>query len=278
MALVPSLPGAVATGALQDLAGVVNTLRSQLAVVRSALASRDSWESAAAAHEAAEMKKDGLVNTPASVSKGGTGKRGGPRPPRNSRDLAIKPISNSRVPRPPRSIANQIVWAVDYTDLSPITVSTSAIVETNYSFTAGGSFSQFGTYAIIADQYFLYEVSITFRSLFSPAVAGQSPVLFYTAIDLDNTSNLGSVSSIEDFSTCQVRELGQNAKVTRSVRPTCRETVGTYNAALTRQWIDTANSAVPFFGIRSIAGISNGVATYTIIPTIAVTIAFRNQV
>jgi len=192
----------------------------------------------------------------------------------NKSDLAVKPPS-SRVPKIPRSIANQIVWIGGSLDLPTITVSSSVVVETNFAFLIS-QLPNYGNLCGTFDQYFIGEATISFYSQY-PSGGGAWPAKLYTALDFDNTTPCGTVAALEAWSTLKITEMGPTKCAVRSVRPCVKSTVSNVaNSGVTRCWIDTAQTSINHFGIRSIVGIAG--ATYPIYPTQQLLVAFRNVV
>lgn len=271
-ALVPtssSLSG-VLPGALAE---AVAEVRRQLGVVKSALDSRDSWEAKAAAHEASQFASPGKASVSSGRSgRGGSRGNGGPR--MNRGDLKINPPS-TKPPKIPKSLRNQLFWISGSYEPGVITLSTSTVVENNYAALLS-NFTGYSNLVALFDQYFIAEFSVSFFSQYPQGGQG-TPCKFYSAIDFDNTANLGTISAIESYGSCQIKEMIGGTVVTRSCRPCVKDTVSNVsNSGCVRQWIDTSYSSINHYGIRSIAGVVG--ATYTILPTISFLICFRNVV
>jgi len=199
--------------------------------------------------------------------------------PTNTGDLKIKPPSPFNVPKGvPRNVASLISWDVVKLDLTSST-SASAISENNDSFSLNNH-PQNAAWTSLYDQWCIPQVSVTYISGLSPG-ATVAPSILYTALDFDNNGNLGSVSAIQDFASCEEVVFANGAMKTRTVRPMSKApstassnvSVGT---DLQRTWHDSGAPGVQHYGVRSIAGIAGG--PYPITRSICIWFAFRNQI
>jgi len=201
--------------------------------------------------------------------------------PVNRQDLTVKPPDPRRIPRSvPRNVASLMSWDTVKSDIT-ITTSTSAIVETNFQFSLQAH-PQYSSWVALFDQYHIAQVSVTFRSKY-PSGVTFAPAVLYTALDFDSAGPLGSVSALEDFSSCELKTMGHEATLTRTVKPCVKSSVyntnaGTaYSAELERCWIDTTSATnIGHYGIRSI--LTNSATAYDIVATLTIWFAFRNQV
>lgn len=235
---------------------------------------------AVADHETANTKSSpvpkALLN--ASGGRGGGRGRGGTRQPTNQGDLRTKPPT-SRIPSSvPRNIPSMIVWDVVKYDTA-IAVSSSAITETNFSFSLS-SHPQSSSWIALFDQWCIPQASVTFRTEMAPGTTQSVPIL-YSALDFDSLGNLGSVTSIEDFASCVVTSMPPGKSMTRSVKPCLKVSVQTgganSNGGVQRCWIDSGSSGTQLFGIRSIVS-STSASGFNIIATVTVWFAFRSQI
>lgn len=195
--------------------------------------------------------------------------------PTNRADLAVRPPDNRNVPSSvPRSIQSQIVWDVVKLATS-VTTSITAVVETNFNMSLV-QHPQSGQWVALFDQWTIPMASMSIYSQTPPGFVS-TPAMLYTALDFDNASNLTTIAAISDFSTCAVNELSPSMKLVRSIKPCCKGNISSAtSAACERLWIDTSQPSVPFFGFRSIAGISTAATAFTV--EITIYFAFRNQV
>jgi len=198
--------------------------------------------------------------------------------PTNSGDLRIKPPEMSDVPRSiPRNIASLICWDTVKID-SAISASGNQNVEQNFTFTVT-LHPQYSSWLSLFDQYCIVQATVEFDSLTPPGQTYSSPQL-YTALDFDNSTALGSVASLEDYSSCETVVMAPEKRHMRSVRPSVKgvvSTTGGSNGAgvIGPSWVDSGVNNVVFFGIRSIAAFTNAGAIRT---TQTIVFAFRNQI
>jgi hypothetical protein len=243
-------------------------------------ASNLAFRQAVADHEAANSKVEQSPQPAPSRPKlrgsgGGRGGGSGSMQPANRSDLRIRPPSQNIPKSVPRKIQNQVVWDVTKIDTN-ITVPTSGLVETNFTFSLL-LHPQYTYWAALYDQWCCPQASVTFRSEQAPGATFTS-VALYTALDFDGVGALGSVASIEDYGTCTVTEMSPGRSVTRSIRPctklSTQQSGSNVNSGLIRQWQDTGAAGTPWFGIRSIANASS--TSYNIRATTTIYLAFRN--
>jgi hypothetical protein len=196
----------------------------------------------------------------------------------NSSDLALKPPVGAIPSRVPRQVGNQVVWDVIKLDSTITTTAGGASTETNFGFSLSQHPSQ-NNWTALYDQWCIPQASVTFRSNVPPGSLSTSPTL-YTAIDFDNIGTLGSVTLIEDFSSCVATQMFPQNSVTRSVKPcnslSNRTTAGLQAATLARMWVDSGSNQTNFFGIRSIATPTTTAVTLSV--TVTLWFAFRNQI
>jgi hypothetical protein len=197
--------------------------------------------------------------------------------PSKASDLRIRPPSITNVPsRIPRNIASICAWDTVKID-GVITSSTTGIVETNFVFSLS-SHPQASSWIALFDQFCVVEASIGFESDMPPGSTFNPPRL-YTALDFDNVTNLSSITSLEDFSTCEVINMAPTVRHLRSVRPTIKSSASsTTSATVYRSWMDCGTaSSVPHFGIRSIVSqTTSGASVISFTETLV--FCFRNQI
>lgn len=222
---------------------------------------------------------DHMTATPAvasSRSSRGSRGRSSKMSPMNRADLAITPLKSGNVPSSvPRSINSKLTW--DVVKIRGVTSTTiGAITEQNFSFSLA-SHPQASNWASLFDQWTIPQASISWYSQEPPSSTG-SIVELHTAIDFDNTASLGGITQIDDYSSAQVDNLVYNKVVTRSVRPCCKLSANsTGSVAPAREWVDSNNTSVNFYGLRSIyASASSAFSNVTTETTIW--FAFRNAI
>lgn len=255
---------------------VLPSLRSVINQVLDARADNLALRQAVIDHEAEHSNVLAPPLAQVGSGSGGSG-RGGPNEGTwNRRDLLVKPLRNSNVPNTiPRNLASKIVFDVVNIRGGGNT-STSAIAEANFFFTLS-QHPQASSWGALFDQYCIVEASVTWWSAQS-LNSSAAPIELHTALDFDNSSNLGSLSALDAYGTAQYGPLVYNKKVTRSVKPCVKPDVSsTASAGATRMWIDMAQNATPHFGIRSIFATSTGTSQPYVMET-TVAYAFRNSI
>lgn len=198
-------------------------------------------------------------------------------------DFRRKAMSTAFTLHPPRSLGNQTFWA-RYSAQAVVSTSTTAIFESNYSFSLSGFITntQITSLAGVFDQYALYCVVCCIANNSPEGGTGVIPQV-YTALDYDNVTNLGSIGAISEFESINVTSIAPGNSVCRTVLPMLSTagfsaTIGTYNpAVLQRSWVDLGYPATSYYGFRSITNNTPGAAvqldfTFTLI------VAFRNTV
>jgi hypothetical protein len=267
--------------ALRNANDLVARVRESLAPLKAALDERDNWELLASQHEAGEIAKMAIPKQAAhgagGSSRGGRSK-GGRNRPINRSDLSVVFTPATTVPKQVPRAGSNIYWRVESTRLSQISASTSGIVENNYSFSLT-NLTDYSSLATVFDQFHIAQASIRFMST-TPLSSTGNLGDFHTAIDLDNTTNLGSTAAIDEYASAQVVILSPNRPYhTRSCRPCVKTTTATVaSASIERLWLDCAvASAVPHFGIRSILA-QVGTAGLLIQPELSLWVAFRSSI
>lgn len=159
------------------------------------------------------------------------------------------------------------------------TISTSAIVEVNYNFDLQ-QHPQAASWAALFDQWCIPQVSMTWRSQMPPGSTGSESIL-YTALDFDSIGALGSISAIEDYSSCQLTAMTPGRTVTRSIRPCLKVSTqqigaGNVNSTLVRTWQDSGATSASWNGLRSIYGTAS--VAYNVTATLLIWYGFRNPI
>jgi hypothetical protein len=240
-----------------------------------------AFRAAVAEHEAAESKVQPLIQQ-ASVSHsagaraGRSGKSANSKTrPLNRKDLSFKPPSGKIPGGPPKSISSLVTW--DYVKIRVATSDAlSNITETNYSWNLSSNPNS-SSWASLFDQWCIPMVSVTWYSREAPGSTGNVLEL-HTALDFDNTTTLGSLALLDDYSSSQVDLLLGNKSVTRSVRPCLKvDSVGSNGAVMARTWCDMAVQGTLWFGIRSMFA-QAGTATNAVVVETTIYYAFRNPI
>jgi len=182
------------------------------------------------------------------------------------------------VPRSiPRNLSTLVVWDV-VKARSTVTLSTSAIVEQNYS-AALTAHPQNSSWISLFDQYCIPQFSVTWFNTNAPGSLNGSPIV-HTALDFDNIGALSSIATIDDYASCVVNDFNTGGSFTRSIRPSVKPTVNaTSSAGVQRMWLDTSTAAgLAHTGIRSIWEIVPGTTSTQITVEVTIWFAFRNPV
>jgi hypothetical protein len=195
-----------------------------------------------------------------------------------SADLTYRPPSSTFNASPPRRMLNQLYW-VKTTFSNNFTTSTTAITENNTSYNATTYLPQSTSYFAVFDQYMLHSVTTTYTNT-SNIATNAAAVQLFTALDFDNTANLGSAATLGGYSTCYVDVLGPGKSVTRFVKP-CVAIVeqasgNTVSASINRSWVDSAYPSVLFYGNRAIA--ANTTTASLILIEFSCIWCFRNNI
>lgn len=197
-----------------------------------------------------------------------------------SSDMSSRPQNFLLVQRPPRNMLTQTYWtqlSINSTTAS----STSAIVESNFAFGAA-SFPGMAAYLATFDQYCIYAAIVTYSYLQenSAITSSVQNVRIHTAIDYDNTANIG-LTALQSYSTYSASELGPNTSVVRFVKPCVSDSlVGSsaqVGSGIRRSWIDSAFNLVAHYGLRAIFG-QTVLSTVSIDVGVTIIAGFRNGI
>lgn len=191
-------------------------------------------------------------------------------------DLALSRRWRNIPQRIPRQISAQIVWDV-VRITSNISNSISAIVETNFSFNLS-THPEVSQWSALFDQWCIPQVAVTFTSTEPPGGTGNVPSLL-TAVDFDNTTNLGSQTLLLEYENAQSVLLGPGMSHTRACHPCLKLSLASSGSSsgVDKMWCDSGTPGATWFGIRSILG-QSGVATVTLNVTQTLWYAFRNGI
>jgi hypothetical protein len=187
-------------------------------------------------------------------------------------DLTYRPPSGVFNAKPPRQLLNQIHW-VRCLITSTVSTSTTAATESNTTYSASNHLQGYASYLAVFDQYYLQSVVYTVSNL--STTSGGTTCYVYTAIDYDNTNNVGS--ALLGYATCVGSALAPGESVTRVLYPCNAGYLGTSaSAGVTRTWVDSALSSVPFYGSRLLSYSTPAVVLLEV--TISSTWALRSNI
>lgn len=172
----------------------------------------------------------------------------------NNADFNSRPKSWVLTQTPPKSLRNLIYWfQKTVTFVNGQSISTSVPGEYNYAFTIATVTPEYTYLLNVFDQYAIHSVIIHLvitNQASSTGIMGRVT----TALDYDNVANLGSESSVQEYSTAQTVEVRSGLNIERALMPCVDPQVyqvsGTgYGAA--RMWLDSASTNIPHYGYRS---------------------------
>jgi len=186
-------------------------------------------------------------------------------------DLTYRPVPPTYNSKPPRQLLNQVFFSRQ-TTAAVITPGASA-VEANIAFSAAVDMEQYTSYLNIFDQYYLHSAVITLTNELNSNSNTSFPVV-HTAIDFNSVDNLGSIAGIESYGTHNVDVLTPGKSVTRIIMP-CVGTTTNSAPLVTRMWVNSSNTTLPFFGFRSITE-ANGFGVINV--AISCIWAYRNTI
>jgi len=169
-----------------------------------------------------------------------------------SEDLVFRRQNMNIVQTPPRQMSNQIFWTKFKAD-TQITVSSTAISENNYAFTAS-FFTGSTTFLSSFDQYCIHSVVVTISSNANVS----TPFRVWTAIDYDSVGAIG-LAAIQNYSTCAFASVagGGDSSHERLLYPCVAPQVTNSSnlpvpGGVGRMWLDSAFPTVNHYGIRTI--------------------------
>lgn len=181
---------------------------------------------------------------------------------------------------PPKSIRNQIYWIQGKLQ-TQLTISNSVPTESNYPFQFADLVDLVGLAAFF-DQYCLYSVTVNI----TPDFEGAGSTLYtfgscVTAIDYDNTTNLGVRDKVLAFSSAVVTELNTGQSVQRYIKPCVAPALYSTGASLSgygvsRMWVDSNVTTVPHYGFRSFF-VSNTVNGLSVTNDFTYIVGLRNN-
>jgi len=198
---------------------------------------------------------------------------------RTAMDEMEGPMDFRLVQNPPRNFLRAIHW-IQSTVLSSVTTSNiGAVVEANQAFSLQGNVSDYANYAAVFDQYCIHSAVV--RIIVNGTLSGSiTPGRLHTALDFDNVSNLGSETTIQQYSTCISCEINTAKAVERVVKPCMAPAVwagGAFSGyAVARSWLNASSTNVPHYGIRVLTAGGGNTTKCDIYVTVIV--GFRNNI
>lgn len=191
-------------------------------------------------------------------------------------DIAQRPINGLISQRPPQNLGNQIFWWKSSTTTTLTLTSGSAPNEVNYSFFLA-NMPGYAALVTVFDQYCIYSVAAVFTL---GNTASVTSVLLHSAIDFDSTNNLGTIFVMQGYTSHHVTVLNSNG--TSAVRyckpctaPLALNPSAAQPALVQRNWLDSAYTAIPHYGIRSMFDLGTANSA-TVNVTFTYFVGFRN--
>lgn len=180
---------------------------------------------------------------------------------------------------PPRVLSNQIFWIQGKRQSTQV-ISTTAPTEYNLAFYLTDVVDISGL-AGYFDQYCIYSVVVNLSFNYSGTTPSGLGTCF-TAIDFDNIGNLGSSDALESYESCLSSKVLADQSIQRLIHPCVAQALYTTAGpafagfAVSRSWIDSANTSIPHYGYRSFF-ISNVGTTLTALFDVNYVFGFRNN-
>jgi len=183
------------------------------------------------------------------------------------------------IQRPPKNFAGRITW-IEQSYTNTLATVTTIDVEQNMTFYLS-NLSDATAISNLFDQYCIYSCVITFTN-YSGTVSANAPVALYTALDFDNTLNIGSKTVLQNFASYNMAQLSPGTSLERLVypclAPTASNSVPLPVASLIgRQWVDASYKDIPHYGLRVFVGPTSAGVQQLLI-SVSMVIGLRNTV
>jgi len=179
---------------------------------------------------------------------------------------------------PPKNIRGQIHWVqAQYARVQSL--SSSGNTEFNIQFALNDITNVVGLTNFF-DQYCIYSIVVTLQCNDVGVSATTETGRGYTAIDYDNTNNLGSEAAIQAYGTCVAFIPGRSVQQ-RFIKPCVAPALYNAGAVFTgygvaRAWCDCASPGIIHYGFRSFFS-GNGVSGINLDYIITYVVGFRNN-
>jgi hypothetical protein len=177
----------------------------------------------------------------------------------------------------PRDMQTQIHW-FQTTYLNSTGLANNALTEYNQTFQLNST-AIYGGIAALFDQYAIFAAYVRVIVNSTAPVATQVPALV-TAIDYDNTNAIGTLATLQGYSTSTVTGISEVQE--RYIEP-CNSPALFSGSAFThygqaRMWVDTANVSTPHYGIRTMVSALGSGVTGSLQLEITLVICARNVI
>jgi len=196
-------------------------------------------------------------------------------------DIKARPTSWALTQNPPPNIINRIFWTQQTYSMAVNIGASTTFAENNFNF-ALSNCPQAAALVGLFDQYCIHSAVFSFAPRLSQ-VGFAELGRFVTAIDYDNTNNLGSAALIQEYASAETTELVTGQSIQRTLQPCVAPAL--YNVSTTtpigygtgRFWVDSANSSTPHYGVRTGFYYSNlGNTAFGIEINVALVLGFRS--
>jgi len=194
---------------------------------------------------------------------------------RNPLDLRLKPPSMAITQKPPRGFQSHIVWVQASTDL---VFSASSGGASNAESFALSDVAALSTMSQNWDQYCIYAVKIRLEPIIGNS--GVVPGALMSVIDFDNASIPTGPGQMEEYGNFMVTNIVQGVSHERLVLPCVTPLLYAPSSltafATARTWIDSAQPAVPHYGIKY--GVYKNSSTIMVANYKTYVVGFRNNI
>jgi len=202
-------------------------------------------------------------------------------------DLRARQPRWNLIEKPPMNFQSQIHWVQESYQTSFALSASGAVVEANQAF-AINQFPGASSMTNLFDQFCIYSAVvrsfIELSSSTAPTVVNSTLGRIWTALDYDSAGPISSENSIEQYGTAQVAEVTLGKSYERYVKPCCVLVTGSQNStsatglAMARNWLNTANTGTPHFGIRILTAGNQSLTAPVMIVEVTCIFGLRNSI
>jgi hypothetical protein len=192
-------------------------------------------------------------------------------------DFGLRPMDMAIKQTPPKNFPSMIYWLrISFDD----TISFTSTVNTGARSFQLSDLSRAVSLAANFDQYCIHSVIANFDPMMAPG-STITPGVFASAIDLDSVVVPSGPGQLEEYFSYLSMNMAPGVSQERVILPCVTPALYSGSAvfsgyAVTRSWIDSANTSVPHFGIKYAYVGSTGNMTIKVVYTYI--IGYRNGV
>lgn len=168
-----------------------------------------------------------------------------------SSDITWKRQNMNIVQIPPRNVGQLTHWEKSSVT-GTFSVGAGSSSETNFQF-AITDVANYSSWLAAFDQFCIFAVVLEFMTY------STTPVLLLTAIDYDNSANVG-IAGLNQFASLATTDLGGSVTHVRYVEPCLDPITYASNYGSSRLWIDSASSGALWYGVRTFVNNPGGQA------------------